>query len=127
MSKNDQLIRIADLVLMSIAYAIALILPNFMMFRIIAAMQYDIATKAFSFIITVLYDAFMVWIIIDHYYHTNYYVKLYTIKDNIIMARLELTEAEIYIESVRESSNMNTLMDHVYRHIKTAKKILDEI
>jgi membrane protein YdbS with pleckstrin-like domain len=127
MSKNSSPIRAAASVLMAIIYAVALILPNSMMFYIIAVMQYDIATKASSFIITVVYNAFMVWFITDYYYHTNYYVKLYTIKDNIIMARLELTEAEINIESGRASSSIDPLMDAVYKHIKTAKKLLDVI
>jgi len=127
MSKNNPPIRIAASVLTVIIYAVALILPNSMMFYIIAVMQYDIATKAFSFIITVVYNAFMAWLITDYYYHTNYYVKLYSIKDNIIMARLELTEAEINIESRHASSSVDSLMDDVYKHIKTAKKLLDEI
>ena len=127
MSKNNPLIRIAASAPTAIGFAIAMILPNYMMFHIIAVMQYDIATKAFSFIITVLYDAFMVWLITDHYYYTNYYVKLYTIKDNIIMARLEITEAEVNMESRRASPSMDSLMDVVYVHIKTAKKLLDEI
>jgi hypothetical protein len=127
MNKNNRLIRIAVSVLMAIVYAIALILPNSMMFRIIAIMQYDIATKAISFIVIVVYNAFMVWIIIDRHYHTNYYVELYTIKDNIRIARFELGEAEIDIESKDMFASMDTLIDHVYKHIKTAKKLLDEI
>lgn len=127
MSKNNPLIRIAASVLMVIIYAVALILPNSMMFYIIAVMQYDIAAKAFSFIITIVYNAFMAWLITDYYYHTNYHAKLYAIKDNIIMARLELTEAEINIESRHASSSVDSLMDVVYKHIKTAKKLLDEI
>jgi hypothetical protein len=43
------------------------------------------------------------------------------------MARLELTEAEINIESRHASSSVDSLMDDVYKHIKTAKKLLDEI
>jgi len=127
MSKYNTLIRIAESALTAIGYIMALILPNSLALYIVAMPKYDIATKAFTFIVIVVYDAFIIWFIIYNYYHTNYYVKLYSIKDNIIMARLELTEAAVNIESRREFSNVDSLMDAVYKHIKTAKKLLDEI
>jgi glucose-6-phosphate-specific signal transduction histidine kinase len=127
MSKNNRLIRIAASALKTIGYAIALILTNSLTLYIVAVPHYDVATKAFAFIITAVYDVFMAWFITDNYYHTNYYAKLYAIKDNIIMARLELTEAEINLESALASSSTDSLMGAVYEHIKSAKKLLDEI